>query len=481
MARRSSPFATLSSIVPYSAEPRGGGQPSLLSAVIGVSQRGGHGEASHHIALVNAILDAMLSRVDSFERALPPDAPILAAQRALLEALALPLTPRTRGARRGGGGRAVEPSRGTAELISAWQLMRRKSPADIAAAQRAECQAAGRLPRASRLQEYLATAAICHGRWPSAMPRPWAWDEWWRGVARLGCEQVELSDDFGLALLAACKGPQDVPIEHISGHAPTVADCALAMMRQAKSSLRVKVGGKKDAIEAASAPDEHGPCPPGELRLVNFELGSLNVAGLEVLLSLCAAQEGVTALHLGRNGLGPSHAVAIAQGASRLGSSSAVARHFLERNVLGSDGCVALCNALLPSSCSLIEELDLSRNNIGCEAATAICDLIRQNRLTRLVLTSNPLCGGSAANLQYEFGDENMRGRGSGGGGRAPPPPAFAAAAMASASAVGAANTPPTEEQKAAAKALASARAHASPAGAPCARSGGRLIRRRAR
>ena len=434
--------------------------PLMLSAVIGVSQRAGGTERPATIsALVNAILDAMLSRVDSFERALPPDAPILAAQRALLEALALLAHAKGREAR----GAVAEDEllshlEGRAELISAWQLMRRKL-------------ARGHLPPLSVLsakplvvclahpclQEYLATAAICHGRWPSAMPRPWAWDEWWRGVARLGCEQVELSDDFGLALLAACKGPQDVPIEHISGHAPTVADCALAMMRQAKSSLRVKVGGKKDAIEAASAPDEHGPCPPGELRLVNFELGSLNVAGLEVLLSLCAAQEGVTALHLGRNGLGPSHAVAIAQGASRLGSSSAVARLFLERNVLGSDGCVALCNALLPSSCSLIEELDLSRNNIGCEAATAICDLIRQNRLTRLVLTSNPLCGGSAANLQYEFGDENMRGRGSGGGGRAPPPPAFAAAAMASASAVGAANTPPTEEQKAAAKALASA------------------------
>ena len=438
------------------------GSPLMLSAALAVCQRApattegqpasGAAEAAGGLpttpaAFMGAALDALLSRVDAMDRASPPDAAFVQAQRALLEALGLLAHCNAQPLGAVSEAELLSHIEGRGELVTAWQLMRRKL-------------ARGTLPPLCVLsakplvvcvaqpcmQVYLATSAICHGRWPANMPRLWAWSEWWRGVARLGCEEVALREGFGAALLAACKA-QDVPIEHITGHPPTVSDAVLAMAAQANAAgggggLRVKAGSHKDVLAAASAPDEHGPCPAGDLRLGGFELGALPVAGLEVLISLCAAKEGITALNLNSNGLGPSHALAVVEGAAR-GGRSHIDRLGLERNGLGSEGCARLCEALLHASCARITELDLSRNDIGPEAARPLCDLLRAGRVRRLVLTSNPICGGSAVG---EFGDDHYRGR----PGRPPPPQAVAAAAAAAAA-------PPTDSQNEAARALASA------------------------
>ena len=69
------------------------------------------------------------------------------------------------------------------------------------------------------------------------------------------------------------------------------------------SSVPISLSNWQHPLAAASAPDEHGACPAGDLRLNGFELGALPVAGLEVLLSLCAAEEGITCLNLASNAL----------------------------------------------------------------------------------------------------------------------------------------------------------------------------------
>ena len=54
------------------------------------------------------------------------------------------------------------------------------------------------------LQEALAALAICHGSWPKAAPKPWAWGARWREVARIACEESTVSA-FGATLLTASK------------------------------------------------------------------------------------------------------------------------------------------------------------------------------------------------------------------------------------------------------------------------------------
>ena len=79
--------------------------------------------------------------------------------------------------------------------------------------------------------------------------------------------------------------------------------------------------------------------------------------------------------------------------------------------------------AVLPANAQAVVDLDLSQNAIGCEAARAIADLMRANRLRRLLLTSNPIFSGTAApNEDRSTSDPT-----------APPPPPIAA--------------PPTPEQ----------------------------------
>ena len=441
--------------------------PLLLSAVIALHQRSssdgavdsegaeaaeGGGFPTSVTGFLNLAIDAMLSRVDVAERAGPADAVFVLEQRAILEALAIVAHASGRSGRDVREAELVGHLEGRTELQGVWLIMRRKL-------------ALGSLPLLSvlcakplslsishiSLQEHLATRAICNGRWPANMPKPWAWSEWWRGIAKLGCEDDELRAPFGTALLVACK-TQDLVIEHVSGHAPTVADALLAMVRQAHaagSRIRIKVASKKDAVEAAKAPDEHGPRPKGELSLASSELGGLPANGFAVLVALLAAEPGTSALNLAKNGLGPTHAHAVVEGASR-GGRSAVERLQLDRNVFGSDGASQLCEALMPSSCERIVDLDLSQNAIGSEAGHPLANLLRANRLHRLVLTTNPIFGGEASDDSRAADGPSSRPRDPFSSGQlAQPPPTLRQA-------------PPTPQQREAFKAFTSALGTAS-------------------
>ena len=329
--------------------------PFILSATIAVYQRGiadpagGDGALATLGGVLDSIVDTVLTKADPCDSASPPDAAYVAAQRAILEALAV--VAHASGRALGGVGEAELlthlEGRGDA-LQSAWALMRRKL-------------ARGTLPLLCvlsakplsvclvhrTLQEYLAAAAISHGRWPASMVKPWGWAEAWRGVARFGGEEPSLRESFGLALLAACK-TQELVVEHMSGHPPTVSDALLSMCQQAEaagSRLRIRAAGKKDVIEAARAPDQHGPCPKGDLRCIDFGLGALPVGAFHILLALLSAEVDITALNLGKNGLAATHAVALVAGATHGRFQSGIERLQLDRNALGSDGATALCTA----------------------------------------------------------------------------------------------------------------------------------------
>ena len=134
----------------------------------------------------------------------------------------------------------------------------------------------------------------------------------------------------------------------MSGHPPTVSDALLSMCQQAEaagSRLRIRAAGKKDVIEAARAPDQHGPCPKGDLRCIDFGLGALPVGAFHILLALLSAEVDITALNLGKNGLAATHAVALVAGATHGRFQSGIERLQLDRNALGSDGATALCTA----------------------------------------------------------------------------------------------------------------------------------------
>ena len=384
------------------------GCPLMLGAVVSAVVSGGAGTQPVPTALaelMDTAVNAMLSRVDPRDRASPPGMPLLHAQRALLEALAIVAHTSGRDHGEVSEDEIVAHLEGRAELQSAWQWMRQKLARGMLPLLRVRSAKPLAVCLAHPcLTEYLATLALCHGRWPMSMPKPWAWSEWWCRVARLGGEEPSLREPFGRALLAACK-TQEVVMEHVSGDPPTAAEAILAMIRQAAttgSPLRLRAGARKDVISAAKAPDQHGPCPAGELRLTGFDLGSLPVPGFAVLISLCSAEPGICALSVGKNGLTATHARALVEGAAR-GGRSGIDRINVERNALGSEGGISLCTALLQGVGERITDLDLSRNEIGHEAAKAIADMVKTNQLKRLVLTSNPLFGGSASG---EFGDD---------------------------------------------------------------------------
>jgi hypothetical protein len=245
---------------------------------------------------------------------------------------------------------------------AAWALMRRKL-------------ARGSLPLLSVLQakplvvcvshwsvqEYLAAQAICHGRWPTATPKPWAWSAEWRGVARYGGEDSATAAQFGGALLSACKA-SEMALEHVSGDAVAVAEAARTMMVHLATSggSLVLRAAKRDVLSAARAlPDTE----KGELRMPEFGLGELPVAGFAALVHVLAADASVTALSMPKNRLTRDVADALVRGVGSAGSN--IARLGVERNALGSEGASLLCAGLRESASTALVDLDLSNNGIG--------------------------------------------------------------------------------------------------------------------
>ena len=146
-------------------------------------------------------------------------------------------------------------------------------------------------------------------------------------MARHGGEE-QCAEEFGGALMAACK-VKELILEHVSGDAMAVSEAARAMMAhmQAKSGsngntqLRLQAAGKPDVLAAARSLPEKERGGPGEVRMPEFGLGELPVAGLSVLISLIAADPKITAISLPKNGLTEAMAEALIKGASRHGSS----------------------------------------------------------------------------------------------------------------------------------------------------------------
>ena len=255
------------------------------------------------------------------------------------------------------------------------------------------------------LQEVLAARALSRHPWPSATPKPWAWGVWWRGVACIGTEP-SLRTTFGAALYAACK-VEDIKLETITGDPIAVSEAIRVMLEHASAKgkrLRLRTDHTKDVLEAIQQLSGE----KGEARMAELKLGSLPVVGFAVLMSFLATEPAMTALELSKNLLSPDHAEALAHSCTR-GRDICVSRLGLSRNGLGGEGVARLATALVQGGPSpsapaigstgggrgnMAYDLDLSHNGVqGLAAVKAIASLIRNGRLSRLELTSNPMFG----------------------------------------------------------------------------------------
>lgn len=119
----------------------------------------------------------------------------------------------------------------------------------------------------------------------------------------------------------------------------------------AGKAFRLRTEAKKDVLAAAHA----AGVVANELRLAEFALGELPVAGFSLLCEVVLHDAATTSLELSKNALTPEHAAALGDALTRPGVS--VARLGLERNggAFGSEGAVRLCAALLQRQSSVTE------------------------------------------------------------------------------------------------------------------------------
>ena len=344
-------------------------------------------------ALINSAVDGMLTVGDKLEHAdaLPP----VHAQRGALMLIAL--CAHARGSRAISEPEIHEVLAGGDEAVlhrEAWGHMRQKLARGMLPVLSVTCSQPLEVCLADLcLQEYLAMQAICCGHWPAAVPQPWAWGRWWRGVSGFG-NTPAWRQAFGAALLAASRAV-DIKLEAVSGDPRAVADAIVPMMDAAASKkahgtgLRLRCEGHSDVMADSDAL----AVEPGERRLMSFQLGGLPHAAfgvlVHVLTAALTAAPSTTALDLSKNALGAAHAKDLAQAVAL----SQIGRINLERNSLGAEGVGIFCGILARAPSSNLIDLDLSHNDIAGvpSAVEAIAMLLRNGALQRLALTSNPI------------------------------------------------------------------------------------------
>ena len=331
-------------------------------------------------------VDCMLTRIDRLERAVPLDMNALTKQRQLVKVLAVHA--HCNSTRILTEVDVLSLSETTPALQEGWAMLRRKL-------------ARGSLPLFSILQqhplqfqfahlsiqEFLTADAISNGSCPQSLPAPWAWGEWWASVAAFGAQGDVRA--FGGALLKHFK-VDEIVLDQVSGGTDATASAVVAMVqsREAEGSrLPLRVGTARDVLERVRS---------NEGRACELELGGLSAVGVSVFCRLLTAlsEEGSSTgapqvVDLSKNGLTVDHAAVIVS--SLEAAKRPITRLSLDRNRLGDAGAAAFCESF--SGNTTLIDVDLSNNELGVGAAEAIGGLLRKASISRLVLTSNPLCG----------------------------------------------------------------------------------------
>ena len=236
------------------------------------------------------------------------------------------------------------------------------------------------------LQEYLTAEAICNGCWPDEMTMPWKWGTWWAAVSNFG--EKTRGHRFGYALLKKA-AVEEIVLDAVSGDVAATASAVVAIVRASSAAggrLPLKAGALKDVLGRIKSVE-------GQARAAELELGSLPIGGLAVFCRLLTAlaDPPVTAVDLSKNEISAEQAPVLVS--SLAAATQPVTRVVLDRNELGDTGAAAFCTSLVAID-NALTDIDLGNNHLGPDAAEAVAALLRQSlSVSRLVLTSNGLCG----------------------------------------------------------------------------------------
>ena len=115
----------------------------------------------------------------------------------------------------------------------------------------------------------------------------------------------------------------------------------------------------------------------------------MNLDGYALPIKKLKGTEPVESLDLSQKGLGEASAIVIA---SLICDNGSVTKVLVSDNKLGDTGATILCDALRESKVTKVQELDLSRNEIGPEGAKAVAAMAAVvASLTRLDVGYNSL------------------------------------------------------------------------------------------